>query len=379
MVDGKRFYQVDPRRQLKGNSIGGKREAFASKKKAIARADEIYSETLLDGNLATQMDAELRLMALKASASLEPFGKSIADAVEFYRTHLLLQKAKEESQTISALVDLWWKEKFNKKRKNLRRATIDDLKETGKTLKKTFGDKRILDITTKDFEAYLFDLDIGERRRYNLRSRFSQFFNWCINSLEIPIKNPLAPIEIEVPDKEVAILTPCEAKKVMHLCQESYPELTAYCALSLFGGLRPTEAELLEWSNIYMEERQIKILGQISKRKEGRVFTMHDTLLSWLKSIQGAKSGRILQTSSNRGTLERLRADLGYKIGRENPDGRKWPEDVLRHSFGSYWLRLYHNKYELSEIMGNSPKVIGKHYKALVSESDAIKYWGILP
>ena len=76
MVDGCVYYQVDSRRQLDGRPIGGKRETFSKKKDALARADAIATETKLDGSVAANMDAELRVMALKGQAILAPFGKS---------------------------------------------------------------------------------------------------------------------------------------------------------------------------------------------------------------------------------------------------------------------------------------------------------------
>jgi integrase len=379
VVDGQIFYQVDPRRQLDGKPVGGKRETFSSKKKATVRADEIASETILDGRAAANMDPELRLMAIKGQAALEPFGKSLADAVEFYKEYLLLEQAKGNSQNIKTLVELWWKEKFNKKRKALRQATIDDIQETGQLLKKNFGDLKVLEASKKHFEDYLYNLNAGQRRRFNLRSRFSQFFNWCIHEHELPIKNPLEKIVIEVPEKEVPIFTPSEAENLLKLCQKSFPQLLAYHAVSLFGGLRPSEAEFIEWDDVHLEEKQIKVRAEISKTKDTRIFTMHDTLAAWLNSVHGVKFGRILQTSNTRGDFEKFRSELGFKIGKQNPNGKKWPEDILRHSFGTYWLRIYNNKPHLAEIMGNSPSIIKKHYKAIVSESDARKYWAVLP
>jgi integrase len=379
MVDGCVYYQVDPRRQLNGRTIGGKREAFLKKKEALARADAIATETKLDGSVAANMDAELRVMALKGQAILNPFGKTLSDAVDFYKEFLLAEQAKEESQTVTSMADLWVEEKrAQQRRKLLRQATVDDIIETQKTLKKNFGHLKILEASKKHFENYLNNLNVGEQRRYNLRSRFSQFFNWCIHEQGIPMRNPLEKIKIEVPEKEVSIFTPVEAEKLLRLCQNSFPQLLAYHAVSLFGGLRPSEAELLEWSDIHFDEKQIKVPKEISKVKRTRVFTMTDTLEAWLKTIP-KRGTRILHTTNNRGNLEMLRAKLGFKIGKENPNGKKWPEDILRHSFGSYWLRIHNDKPHLAEIMGNSTSIIEKHYKSPVNESDAKKYWAILP
>lgn len=378
-VDGTLFYVVDPRKQKKGTQVGGKREFFSTKRQALERADQIAIEFHTQGSDNRNMDASLRIMAIKGDAVLKPFGKTIDDAVEHYLGFLRAEQAKEESQTISKMADLWLEEKKSKKRRKvLRQATVDDITETQKTLKNNFGHLKILEASKKHFKQYLDNLNVGEQRRYNLRSRFSQFFNWCIHEQGIPMKNPLEDIKYEVPEKEVSIFTPEEAEKLIRQCQSSFPQLLAYHAISLFGGIRPSEAELLEWSDIHLDENQIKVRKEISKVKRTRVFTMTETLASWLNTIPKIGT-RILHTTNNRGNLEMFRAKLGFKIGKENPNGKKWPEDILRHSFGTYWLRIHNDKPHLAEIMGNSPSIIEKHYKSPVKESDAKKYWEILP
>jgi integrase len=380
IVKGEKFYQVDPRRQQNGSSIGGKRIHYSRKKDALAKAEELAEETFLHGQVAMSFDPELRRMAIKGTASLEPFGKTIADAVEHYLEFLALEQAKEKCQTVSTLVDLWKEHKTCPNRGSILRAdTIDDINETSRLLKRNFGDLKILEVSKKHFEDYIFSLNVGNQRKFNLRSRFSQFFNWCINDQEVPIKNPLTKIKIIVPAKDTPILSTEETENLLRLCQKDFPKLLPYHVVSLFGGLRPTEAYYLNWEDINMNEKQIHVKKSSAKTALDRVFTMNDTLFSWLNSIKTCKKGSILNTTYNRGNLELFRVKLGYKLRNKNPYGKKWPEDVMRHSFASYWLRIHADKPRLAEIMGNSVSVIRKHYYAIINESDAIKYWQILP
>jgi integrase len=387
MVDGCIYYQVDPRRQLNGRTIGGKREAFLKKKEALEKADAIATETKLDGSVTANMDAELRVMALKGQAILKPFGKTLSEAVDFFKEFLLAEQAKEESQTVTAMVDLWKNKKTAARGlKVLRQATIDDIKETSKILKREFGKYRILEINKKHFEEYFDKIQVGQRRKFNLRSRFSQFFNWCINEHEISIKNPLEKITIDVPEKEVPVLKPIEAERIMRLCQSRYPQLIAYHAVSLFGGLRPTEALYLCWKDIHIDEDELQVKADISKTKRTRSVPINETLKAWLAHTPLSKEAGIVPVLNERELFEKFRAELGYKIRGENPNGKKWPEDILRHTFATYWLKKYNqdtkthnNKYALADIMGNSPKIIEDHYKAIVKNSEAEKYWKILP
>lgn len=174
-------------------------------------------------------------------------------------------------------------------------------------------------------------------------------------------------------------MEPEKADKIMRLCQSKYPQLLVYHAISLFAGLRPSEAMLLEWKDIHLSEGELKVRAETSKTNSERNVIINQTLKSWLESYKGYKSGRILNTNNDRDHLERFRAELGYKIKKINQKGEKWPADIMRHSFATYWLKIYSHRYQLAEIMGNSPKVIKEHYNAIVFKKNAESYWSILP
>ena len=63
----------------------------------------------------------------------------------------------------------------------------------------------------------------------------------------------------------------------------------------------------------------------------------------------------------------------------QNLDASTWPQDVLRHSYGSYWLGKYKQRAVLAEHMGNSLQIIKKHYRQVVSKSAVAEYWRITP
>jgi hypothetical protein len=56
-----------------------------------------------------------------------------------------------------------------------------------------------------------------------------------------------------------------------------------------------------------------------------------------------------------------------------------WPQNALRHSFGSYYLAQFNDAAKLALEMGNSPATIFRHYRQLVKPKDAERYWKIMP
>jgi integrase len=373
--EGKTFYQVDGRK--KGTK--GKREQYSTRAKAEQRAREIEEDLRMEGVAGLTLSAELRVEALKAETKLKPHGKTVMDAVNFYVAHLESEEKKRQSQTVHALAAEWLRTKKAQEAKGtLRERTVIDIGVTSRTLQNQWGSLRIAEMTTEHFEKYLDGLEVKQQTYANIRSQFSQFFNWCI-SKGYTNENPLKKIEVTLPPRDVQILTVKEAQKLMQKAESGFPELTVYCAVCLFGGLRPTEAKLLKWQDIHLEEREITVLHQTSKVKETRNVHIEDTLFYWLKAHKGDKKGFIVKQKGFRTATEKFRIGLGYKIGKENEDGPTWVEDILRHSYASYWLPKYKNRGQLAEQMGNSIKTIKDHYKKVVKASDVDAFWSILP
>src|SRR5208282_423189 len=57
----------------------------------------------------------------------------------------------------------------------------------------------------------------------------------------------------------------------------------------------------------------------------------------------------------------------------------KWPQDVMRHSFGTYRLPILKSAEELALEMGNSPDVIFGHYRRVTDAVTAAAYFKIRP
>jgi integrase len=60
---------------------------------------------------------------------------------------------------------------------------------------------------------------------------------------------------------------------------------------------------------------------------------------------------------------------------------KKWPDDVLRHSYGSYHLAKYRNAALTAEQMGHkNARMLYTHYREVVKEaSDIEEFWKLTP
>lgn len=404
IVRGVTFFQVDARKQ----GTSGKRETFSEVGKALERAEALVSGAVAAKQHQEQLEAaglvlpvEVRAQTVNAQERLKPlgvslldavntyadaveklakFGRGVADAVSFYVAHLEQEAIKESSALISLLAADWETFKEKGTLKKLRQDTLDDISETKSLLVREWGNLRIREITEAHVTKYLEGLSVGPRRRYNLKNRIGQFFNWAIKQKHTTF-NPCAAIEIEVPYKDVEIFVPSDVERIMRLCEKEFPDLILYHALCFFAGLRPTECLLLTWENIHLKEKQITVLSTTSKVIETRNVPIEDTLLKWLKAYLPEKlEGLVTRNVNFRPRIEKLRAALGFKAARWGAlEGEEWVEDIMRHTYASYWLGLNKDRAHLAENMGTSLKMIKKHYKRIVAESAVKAFWRLLP
>jgi integrase len=371
---GRTRYQIDTR---KGG--GGGRFFRDTEKEALAEAKKLAQEIPVDRGLGIEVSNEVRTMAHKCTVQLTPFGKTIEDATKFYIQHLMEVKRKEESLTIDLLAREWFAEKKAGKQKSLRKDTLESIEEAARTLRRHFGPKRILEVTEEELVAYLESLKAGHRRRFNVKSLFSQFFNWCRSRKHIK-ENPLNFYKITVPKKEPEVLTIETCERLAQLISTKHEHLGLYTVLCLFAGIRPSECSRLRLEDINIADRAIHIRMTRSKTHEGRDVRIEDNLLHWISRFsKGRTSGSVVRTTNLRTQLEDLRADLGFKVRGRNSMAKKWPEDVLRHTYASNWLSLHKDRPRLAEYMGNSPRIIGQKYHRPVPEKNAKRFWQIVP
>ena len=155
------------------------------------------------------------------------------------------------------------------------------------------------------------------------------------------------------------------------------------------------ECQLLTWENIHSDEGQITVLDSTSKIAETRNVPIEENLKLWLNAYKGERKGFVTRQTNFSNKIKQIRADMGYKMtmfkgkaenGKTtfvgttvNPDGEEWPEDVYRHSYGSYWLAKNKDRAHLAEHMGNSIEIIKRHYKAVISNSAQEAFWNLKP
>ena len=177
--------------------------------------------------------------------------------------------------------------------------------------------------------------------------------------------NPMKEIEKPTSDSKPGILTVEQTAKLLEVAS---PEILPYIAIGAFAGLRASEIERLDWREISFDENEIAVNSE-SKTGERHVDILPN-LREWLLPVRKA-SGPVAPENVRKYS-EQARTTAGIKA---------WPNNALRHSFGSYHLKHFGDDGLTRLQMGHwrDSTVLFASYRRAVTRRDATRYWDIRP
>ena len=305
---------------------------------------------------------------MECKASLEPYGKTIWQAVEYYVAHLERCKA---SITVELLAD---KLLTRKKLENKSTRYLADLEGRLKPFLRDFGTRIASDVSTEDISHWLIALELSPVSVSNYRRVLSVLFSHGVKLKAVdkdknPAKGAFQPESVE---GEIGFLSVAQACALLKAANDE-PEILPAVALGLFAGIRTIELQRMDWKDVSLSRGYVTITAANAKTKTKRKIAIMPALRSWLAPVQ-ALSGPIWPAKQQRGRniFEAVRETAGFD------EKTPWPHNAMRHSFGSYHAAKFQNIAALSLEMGNSPNVVDKHYRnADVEKKDAEKFWSL--
>jgi len=217
--------------------ISGKweRKFFKTKAEAETYAQQKEIELLNQGREGVQFPSWLRIQAQRGQDRLQPHGKTISDAVDFYIKYLeTRQRSAKVSQAIDELIE-------NRKRSGASVRYCYDLKLRLGRFGKNFGDRIISTINTAEIDDWLTGLNLAPVTRNTFRRDLRTFFSFCITRrycLDNPVAKTRKAKEI---DGEIGILSvdqlpDCLKPQNMHRCRISQSEHLLDCDQQNYRG-----------------------------------------------------------------------------------------------------------------------------------------------
>lgn len=295
------------------------------------------------------------------AASRLPAGVSLNDCVEFF---LKRHPASLPAKTVRDVVDEFYKAKDNAK---VSAVYLKDI--TGRLI--PFSDAfnmRIGAVVGRDVDAYIRAMGLAPRTQNNIRRLIVTLFRFAIRRGYLPRDHgEMDAVErLQAPPSEIEIFTPDEMRKLFAMARE---EMIPYLAIAAFAGLRAAEVQRLDWSEVNLAKRFIEVKAAKAKTASRRLAPIPDNLAAWLAPY--AKTfGRVTE-------FERSDKQLFHELAPKA--GIPWKHNGLRHSFISYRVAALKDVAAVALEAGNSPQMIFKHYRALVTEEQAGEWFGIRP
>ena len=304
--------------------------------------------------------------ASRCIALLKEVDATLNQATSFYLRH---HRPAHLNRTFAQVAA----ELLRRKRKdNRRKSTLKSYAGYFRRFSADHKNVAIARITKRSLQSWLDDLDIGPETYGNYIRNLGVVWNFAVDEgyISEAITAKIAP---PASDQEpTQILTTPQAKSLLTQAQKS--ENVAwlpYFAISLFAGLRTNEILQLRWDQVDFEHKLITVTPSQAKTRRRRFVQMSDNLILFLKRIK-TRTGPVVPFEGN------AFWDGREKL-REAAEMEEWPKNVLRHSFGSYYLAKHNDEGRTAAQMGNSPAVVIRNYREMVKPRDAEAYWGLKP
>lgn len=358
------------RKRFSVSAWGGENKAkVAAEKWLKKKVEQLHSQrsygALLDERTLGQVSEALEL--------LEPLGVSLIDAVRAYVRGPAPEETKEEPWRFS---EAWQEFLRHRKNKGVSSDYLKRLKFERGVFGQDFGDYQLDDITVDLIEDWLDEREgksgdsLSPVTRTNWRRDLSMVWRFAM-SRGRATTNPAALLPVALNrDGEIHILSVDAAESLFEaLRKKAEPaarEAVIFAALACFCGLRSIEIYRLDWSNIRLEEGLIEVPARISKTRARRMVRIAKNMSEFCNEVS-IDAGPVISISPR--VVRRFLLNCSPSSLLPN---------VFRHSWFSYHLAL-HQDEKLTQLEGGhtSPNVLYQHYRALVTQEAAARYFSI--
>ena len=400
---------------VKGTKLDGTRvrDRFDTEALALATKQRLECETINIEPPQVQVthvltaeqlrDAERAVVLLKSA--------SLVDAVRYYTSN--------HTQIHSRITYAEAYPLFLKAKSHLRKKSLCQFRWDLKMLVDAFPGQIVNDIGPGLLKTFLESSEPipghpSVKRPWSLSRQifmlkvFSSFFSWAVDE-DYCATNPVSKVKLKqilTDEVDPAILALGNLQRLLDVIWAYADGLyAAYLVLATWAALRPTETSILEVNAIGFDEGWVRVSGAVAKTRSRRLVDLMPNALLMLRALRdkGVFRNESLNISrvhwsniralaglrGNRGDTrswcflpceERMRhRDLDFRAPDNFDKLTPWVKDILRHTGISHHLSWFHDENRTALWAGNSPSIIHRHYKGLVSTVEAQAFWTMLP
>lgn len=355
MVRGRPRWWVD--HNVTGRRV---RTSFPSEEAARSVAAAVRKNAKKSSQEWVHMPPHERAGVMSTLREIKAAGYCIRDVWDGFRNSPAGSTSKPIDDVVSELID-------SKRRGNRRASYLKTLENALRQFISGREKQRIDQFTVEDVEAFAARAKTPSSKK-SLVFRCRAMFTFAVRRGYMSSNPCLAvdPITVDLADPVVFSLDQC--RDALRWAMSERPRFVPWLTLGLFSGLRPEESDCM--SPECIGPGWIKIGAGETKVRRRRVLTMEPVAVEWAQWWQA----RGIEIPLNQATRRRDQRDLRNALGLS-----AWPKDVLRHTAATYLLLKYEDAPKVALRLGNSPDVLLRHYRALLTDPNPTGFWSLGP
>jgi integrase len=230
----------------------------------------------------------------------------------------------------------------------------------------------VCDLTKQHLDLFVeAHAKLSPKTRNHIRATLRMFFGWCQRRDFLPANHRLLEADgLRREDADTGEVELHSADELRSLLDSAEPELRILIALQAFGGLRLQEALRLDWKDVWTIPANIEISSAKAKTRSRRLVEINATLAAWLKDHRD-KQGPVTTMTLDAATWQLIQLRKRQKI----PPKR----NAFRHGFLSADFAINQNEGATAAKAGTSPQMLFKHYRGMMTKTEAEKWFAVLP
>ena len=286
-------------------------------------------------------------------------GHSITDAAKYYMQHY------DPKRPRKPLADLGAEFLASRQAIGVSSRYISTVEFTMRSLVDAFKDTSLDNLEAAALDRWMDERGLSNRSKNTYRAILSCFGNFLKKRNYLPSDRPSAFDGMCVWKEEVTPVEIFTVEEMGNLLGSAQEYVIPFLALGAFAGMRSAEIFRLDWKHVLFKRGFIECAAEMTKTRQRRLVPISENLRAWLEPI-APKSGMVIHSSE---AVMSMVKKLGVH----------WKRNALRHSYISNRLALVPDTARVALECGNSPNVIFKHYRELVTPEQAKEWFNIFP
>lgn len=353
--------------------VNGKRlrPSFVSEKLADKAIEKWEGERKRQGDMWLSLPIEERQAIMATVAAIRLAGHTVMEVWDGYRAW---EKERSAKPLITSVPYAEAVESLEKAKDKSGKDSRYVQETAGLLLKFADGqtERLISSFTANELETWINSQKWGLSTRKSNMGRFSSLWTHALNKQWVTenIVDRLEKVGKIVVNPEKFDNSTCLKLLAWSLANDDHKRVIAPLVLGMFCGMRPEEIDHPDfgWHLIDLKQGQITVPGQVAKDGDRRYTSILPTAKLWLKLAFELKNP--MPPVNERKLIDSICDMAGVKT---------WPHDVLRKTAATHLYSHYQDAGRVVMELGNSIRILLKHYVAMARDEESKEFWGFTP